>query len=287
VNSPGFSVQLTAELALWTVVNALGLPTAVNCDSCSGDGTAYIDSIYVTVYYRPAATTHVVPLDWSLGVAGTGTSFQLAPTGDLANPVLSVQQNGDVNVKQGDVLVENGKVAIGTTDPLYFKLNVNGDAGKPGGGMWSTLSDSRMKRDIEPMADTLDRLLSLHGYTYEYTAEAVHDRLALPGRQMGLLAEEVEQVFPDWVNKDDEGYRYLTERSTTALMVEALRDLRAEKDCAIAELQAKNDALQKKDEALQEENDALQKQNAELEARVAAVEAAVARLAAQAGRGRP
>jgi hypothetical protein len=88
------------------------------------------------------------------------------------------------------------------------------------------------------MVGTLDRLLRLRGYSFEYNADAVAKQLALPGTQIGLIAQEVERVFPDWVAADDQGYRYVTERATTALMVEALRDLRAEKDRAIEQLKA-------------------------------------------------
>jgi hypothetical protein len=58
------------------------------------------------------------------------------------------------------------------------------------------------------------------------------------------MADEVEQVFPDWVSRDKDGMRMVTERSTTALMVEALRDLRAEKDEQIRQRDARIEALE-------------------------------------------
>jgi hypothetical protein len=105
-------------------------------------------------------------------------------------------------------------------------------------------SEERLKHDITPMSGTLDRLMKLHGYSYEYNPEAVQNRLALPGRQIGLMAQEVETVFPDWVDRDSEGYRYVTERATTALMVEALRDIRNEKDREIDALKARIEHLE-------------------------------------------
>jgi len=116
------------------------------------------------------------------------------------------------------------------------------------------------------MTGTLDRLLRLRGYTFLYNADAVSQRLALPGPQLGLLAEEVERVFPDWVGRDKDGYRYVTERSTTALMVEALRDLRTEKDRQLADRDRKLESLAQ--------------QNADLKARLESLEQAVAALRA-------
>jgi septal ring factor EnvC (AmiA/AmiB activator) len=56
--------------------------------------------------------------------------------------------------------------------------------------------------------------------------------------QIGLLAQEVEAVFPDWVSTGPDGLKMVTERSTTAIMVEAMRDLRNEKDAQLAQRDA-------------------------------------------------
>ncbi|MCA9290225.1 MAG: tail fiber domain-containing protein [Phycisphaerales bacterium] len=138
-----------------------------------------------------------------------------------------------------------GDVGVGGADPGSFTFAVNGDAAKPDGGLWSTFSDRRLKRHIEPLeSGVLDRLLAIHGYTFEYTDDAVRQRLALPGRRTGLIAQEVRDVFPGWVDADAEGYLYVTERGLTAIVVEALRELRSEKDAEIAELNARLERLE-------------------------------------------
>lgn len=155
---------------------------------------------------------------------------------------LVVKENGGVGIGANfsslpdDGLRTAGAVGIGA-DPGSFTLVSNGNAAKPGGGLWSVFSDARLKDDIRPLASgTLDRFLSLRGCTFEYLDDAVEHRLGLPGRQTGLIAQEVAKVFPEWVEADDEGYLYVTPRGTTAITVEALRELRAEKDAEIAEL---------------------------------------------------
>lgn len=136
-----------------------------------------------------------------------------------------------------------------------FRLQTDGQALKPGGGSWGVLSDPRAKHDIAPLTGTLDKLLSLRGYSFLYNDDRVASGIALPGTQVGLMADEVARVFPDWVSTDATGTRYVTERATTALMVEALRDLRREKD-AVA---AKAEAAEKKVEDLQRRLEALER----------------------------
>jgi hypothetical protein len=45
-----------------------------------------------------------------------------------------------------------------------------------------------------------------------------------------MVAQEVEKIFPEWVETAPDGMRRLSIRGFEALTVEALRDLRAEKD---------------------------------------------------------
>ena len=154
---------------------------------------------------------------------------------DPARTLISVSQQSNMRL----VVRMDGSVGIGTTTPSQL-LSVNGSAGKPGGGSWATFCDARLKQNVQPLEGALDRLLQLHGYEFEYTAGALADGRGLPGRQVGLIAQEVQPVFPDWVEADASGYLFVTERATTALMVESLRELRAEKDAAIADLRAAN-----------------------------------------------
>ncbi|HEX8876943.1 MAG TPA: tail fiber domain-containing protein [Phycisphaerales bacterium] len=122
-----------------------------------------------------------------------------------------------------------GTIPGGNWNPT-FGFRSDGLASKPGGGSWANISDPRTKHDVSPLKGTLERLLTLRGYQYYYNEKEIKNGRALPGLQIGLMADEVERVFPDWVSRDKDGMRMVTERSTTALMVEALRDLRAEKD---------------------------------------------------------
>jgi hypothetical protein len=116
-------------------------------------------------------------------------------------------------------------VGIAVTNPA-FTLEVNGTAGKPGGGSWSVSSDARLKKNIQQLTGALDRLLALRGVTFEYIdPSSIHE---LPGERIGLIAQEVEKVFPDWVETGQNGYKRVTVRGLEALVVEALRQVRAE-----------------------------------------------------------
>ena len=154
------------------------------------------------------------------------------------------------------IIDANGNVGIGTLTPTQL-FSVNGTAGKPGGGSWATFSDERLKTNVHDLDGALDSLLALRGVTFEYKdPAAINER---PGEHIGMIAQEVEQVFPQWVSQSSsDGYKQLAFSGFEALTVEALRDLRNEKDAEIG--------------ALNERIAALTQTNSQLQARLAALE---------------
>ncbi|MBZ0170972.1 MAG: hypothetical protein K8E66_01195, partial [Phycisphaerales bacterium] len=59
----------------------------------------------------------------------------------------------------------------------------------------------------------------------------------------GMIAQDVERVFPDWVGEDADGFKTLTVIGFEGLVVEAMRELREEKDAEIARIRADNASL--------------------------------------------
>ena len=68
------------------------------------------------------------------------------------------------------------------------------------------------------------------------------------GKQIGFIAQDVEKVFPQWVEKDGEGYKTLTLRGFEALAVESIRELKKENDS----LKEANKQLESRLKALEE-----------------------------------
>ena len=126
---------------------------------------------------------------------------------------------GGADITEPDVSI-GGRLGVGTTTP-NFTLEVNGDAAKPGGGSWTVASDARLKTNVADLQNALETLLELRGVTFEYKDPAAMNELE--GERIGFIAQEVEQVLPDWVEEASDGYKRLTIRGFEALAVEAFR----------------------------------------------------------------
>lgn len=125
-------------------------------------------------------------------------------------------------------------------------------------------SDARLKKNITPLPDALARLLRLRGVTYEWVDPRKHGNEV--GPRIGMIAQEVEQVFPEWVGTGKDGTKRLQIRGFEALAVESLR-----------EIVSRNDRLEKQVADLAGKLDAERAARERLEARLAAIESAVAR----------
>lgn len=206
----------------------------------------------------------------ALAFGTVGNGLGTAENTDLmamfrVNVLANASQNiSELRLVIGDDNVTNSNVYdsffIGTNpgggwNPTY-QFRSDGFAFKPGGGSWGNISDPRAKHDATPLTGTLEKLLSLRGYRYFYNDDIIQSGRGLPGVQIGLMADEVEQVFPDWVTRDINGLRSVSERATTALMVEALRDLRREKDEAVERLSRENEELRARLERLEKKLEA-------------------------------
>jgi hypothetical protein len=78
---------------------------------------------------------------------------------------------------------------------------------------------------------------------------------------MGMVAQDVEQVFPSWVDTGKDGYKRLTFRGFEAVAVEAVRELDAKSNEAtarIADLERQNVELRHAIEVLVETVKSLQ-----------------------------
>lgn len=143
----------------------------------------------------------------AFSVDGNGNASELLLTGRNSGPVPQI------------TLVANSTVATGN-------LTVNGFAFKPGGGSWGNSSDLRLKKKIEPLTGALEKLLQLRGVCFEWVEpEKMGNQ---HGLQRGLIAQEVEPVFPEWISADTDGYKLLCIMGFEALMIEALRELKTE-----------------------------------------------------------
>lgn len=137
-----------------------------------------------------------------------------------------------------------GNVGIGIAAAGY-KLHVNGAVA--GVGAYNALSDRRYKKDFEKIPDALERVVALNGFYYQWRQDEHPDLKFEKGRDMGVIAQEVQKVFPEAVSTDKKsGIMSVAYSKLIAPIIEAIKELftRSEKhEREIASLKEENRLL--------------------------------------------
>jgi len=127
----------------------------------------------------------------------------------------------------GNILRITGSGRVGINrDPISYDLEVDGNASKASGGLWQSNSDRRLKTNIKTIAqeDALSQILKLRGVTYEWNDTQTGYKRP-KGIQYGFIAQEIMQVFPSKVSKDNLGYYTTAYADYDPLYVQAFKEI--------------------------------------------------------------
>ncbi len=146
----------------------------------------------------------------------------------------------------GSSYINSGNLGIGTTVPTQL-LDVNGNARirtvtagsystplnrTSDGTLTTSTSDARLKTGIQPLQGSLDKVLQLQGVSFLWT-----DNPQM-GRRIGFVAQDFEKVLPElsFTNPAD-GFKGINYAEVTAVLVEAVKELKKENDNLKARLE--------------------------------------------------
>jgi len=145
--------------------------------------------------------------------------------------------------------IKTGNVGIGTTTPTHL-LEVNGTAAKPGGGSWTATSDSRLKQEVRPYTDGLEKLLSIKPVTYRYNELAETDTEI---EYVGVIAQELKEVAPYMVGSFElNGTEYLDvdNSAMTYMLINAMKEQQQQIE-ELKSVQAENEGLRERLERME------------------------------------
>ena len=91
-------------------------------------------------------------------------------------------------------------------------------------------SDKRLKTNILPIESALDKIDKLGGYTFDWIpTEEVHSN---EGTDIGVIAQEIEEQFPELVTTRENGYKAVKYDKLVAVLLQGIKELRQEiRDC--------------------------------------------------------
>jgi len=155
--------------------------------------------------YSNQTGTNNIFLGQSAGYNETGSNKLYIENSNSATPLIY----GEFDNNR---LVINGNA---THNPSNYTFYVNGTAG--GAASWNSLSDRRLKTNIQTVPNALSKVLELRGVTYDWKDGREK------GNRLGFIAQEVAEILPQVVNTTGEYYT-MQYAPLTAVLVEAIQE---------------------------------------------------------------
>jgi hypothetical protein len=170
----------------------------------------------------PSERLHVVAsgsgTDVPLYIAGTNTK---GGTGYL--DFLKVENTGGVSTPKKFFRINNTTGAWEVVNDAYSQtiMKLEDDGDMQIAGTLTQNSDESLKTNIQTIPNALEKTLQLRGVEY--------DRISTNKHEIGLIAQEVEQVFPELVNEAN-GIKSVAYSNIVSILIESIKELKQEID---------------------------------------------------------
>jgi hypothetical protein len=162
-----------------------------------------------------------------------GNSAQISAGYHTSNSLNIVGMGTAASNRRIDFWAEGGFYVSGViydkdSTTHYLDPGATGDSLRVAGDVVAYYSsDKRLKDNIKPIDNALDKVCSLSGNTFEWN-EISHKETGKS--DIGVVAQEVEEVFPEIVNTRDSGYKAVDYQKLSAVLIEAVKELKEEID---------------------------------------------------------
>jgi hypothetical protein len=144
-----------------------------------------------------------------VGIGVYGNELRLHADNPGAKVSFGTQDNAGVFTENA-LAQRNGAYAFSILGSLW----VNGT---------TYASDERFKQNISAIETPLKKLMQLKGVEYEMKTDEFQKNYFTTGRQMGLIAQDVEKIIPEAVNEKD-GYKGVDYARLVPLLIEGIKE---------------------------------------------------------------
>lgn len=198
-----------------------------------GFSTAGAERIRIASNGNVGIATTTTPQKLTVVGNTQSTRFLASSNGTAAAPAYSWSSDGDLGIYRVTTntlgfstagverlrIASNGNIGIGTATASYT-LHVNGRLKSTG---INETSDARLKKDVSNINNPLEKILAMRGVTYNWRRDEFPDMKFDEGLQYGLIAQELEEVIPELVLTDAEGWKSIEYSHLVPVLIEALK----------------------------------------------------------------
>ena len=165
--------------------------------------------------------------------------FQMENSAGTNQNAIVLGQSGSAAKVGVELRYNNVKRLETTTNGLEIKsLGVGNDASGTAGEIRAKnditafySSDLRLKENIKTIEGTLDKIDNIRAVSYDWKELSKEERKTIhshTGSDIGVIAQEVEKVFPILVEERSHGYKAVNYEKLSAVLLSAVKELKQE-----------------------------------------------------------
>ena len=149
------------------------------------------------------------------GTPDNSAKFIFADSDDLKSSIaIEIDSSRDVKIVES---VGIGVAPNGTAGRLDCSIDVVAFAS----------SDKRLKENIKPLDSALDKLMKISGVEFDWKKLTEKEKETIHGNEghdVGVIAQEIEEVLPEVVQTRDNGYKAVKYEKIVPLLIEAIKE---------------------------------------------------------------
>jgi hypothetical protein len=124
-------------------------------------------------------------------------------------------------------------------EPTQDNVTPTSNSSSPNGNLWgpwkkngssicvAPCSDQTAKKNVEPLINSLEKVLNLRGVSFDWDETVVPQRAKEEDRQIGLIAQEVEEIIPEVVRNEtieSQTLKSIKYENLVALLIEGMKE---------------------------------------------------------------
>ena len=196
------SVNITGSITIAGDTNILGSLTASAIQATISGSIDQADNATTASFSHTSSYILASNID---GTVANATTASFASTASFVTFNDGLSTTSDVQFDSFGV----GVAATGTTGEIVATGDIT--------AYYS--SDERLKDNITPLSNALDKINQIGGYEFDWNSDSSHS-----GHDVGVIAQEIEKVLPEVVVDRDTGYKAVRYDKIVALLINAIKE---------------------------------------------------------------
>jgi hypothetical protein len=163
-------------------------------------------------------------------------------------------QAGYSETGSNKLIIENSSSATplisGDFTSDFLKINGSAEA-----VAFTQVSDIALKKNITQLTDAVEKLSLLRGIYFDWNTTENPGVYLKGGRQIGVIAQEVEKVFPELVWVNDLGFKTVDYTKLSPILIEAVREQQNKIEDQQKQLESQNERITQLEKLISEIQD--------------------------------